>query len=157
MRIEIAEIENRNIYRVWYGGGVIVERTGSPMVAAARILLRRGADPGEVLEMVRRGRDQVDMCGTIGAAARADAGQRADCAVTHASNEDGGSKGSPRLPATPDAAGICDRIICDRIICDTTRESACVICGKAFTSVRVDALYCSPRCRQHALRQRRAS
>lgn len=98
MRIEIAEIENRNIYSVWYEGEVIIERTGSPIVAAARVLLRRGADPGEMLEMVRRGRDQVDMRGTIGAAARADAGQRADCAVTHASNEDGGSKREPPPP-----------------------------------------------------------
>jgi hypothetical protein len=61
MRIEIAEIENRNIYRVWHDGAVIIERTATPMRTAARVLLARGADPDDVLELVRRGRDQVDL------------------------------------------------------------------------------------------------
>ena len=70
IRIEIAEIENRNIYRVWHDGAVLIERTTTPMRAAARVLLDRGvAAPADVMEMVRRGCDQVDMRGTIGAAA----------------------------------------------------------------------------------------
>ena len=42
MRVEVSEIENRNIYRVWYDGVVLIERTTSPMRAAARVLLNRG-------------------------------------------------------------------------------------------------------------------
>ena len=62
MRIEIAEIENRNIYRVRHDGAVLIERTSTPMRAAARVLLDRGvASLDDVLEMVRRGSDQVDM------------------------------------------------------------------------------------------------
>jgi hypothetical protein len=58
MRIEIAEIENRNIYRVWHDGAVIIERTTTPMRAAARVLLMRGrANLDDVLEMTRRGCD----------------------------------------------------------------------------------------------------
>jgi hypothetical protein len=30
MRIEIAEIENRNVYRVWHDGAVLIERTPAP-------------------------------------------------------------------------------------------------------------------------------
>jgi hypothetical protein len=67
MRIEIAEIESRNIYRVWHDGAVIIERTATPMRAAARVLLDRHlAGLDDVLEMVRRGSDQVDMRGRIG-------------------------------------------------------------------------------------------
>jgi hypothetical protein len=38
VRIEIAEIENRNVYRAWHDGEVLIERTTSPMRAAARAL-----------------------------------------------------------------------------------------------------------------------
>jgi hypothetical protein len=73
MRIEIAEIENRNIYRVWHDGAVIIERTATPMRAAARVLLDRGvAKLDDVLEMVRRGSDQIDMRATIWDAAGSD-------------------------------------------------------------------------------------
>src|SRR6476620_9158135 len=66
IRIEIAEIENRNIYRVWHDGVVLIERTATPMRAAARVLLDRAeAAPADMLEMVRRGSDRVDMRGTI--------------------------------------------------------------------------------------------
>ena len=37
MRIEIAEIENRNIYRVWHDGAVLIERT------TVRLMFRRAA------------------------------------------------------------------------------------------------------------------
>jgi hypothetical protein len=43
MRIEITEIENHNTYRVWHDGAVLIEWTTSPMRAAARVLLARGA------------------------------------------------------------------------------------------------------------------
>lgn len=36
VRIEIAEIENRNVYRAWHDGEVLIERTTSPMRAAAQ-------------------------------------------------------------------------------------------------------------------------
>ena len=55
MRIEVAEIVNRNIYRVWHNGAVLIERTTTPMRAAARVLLDRGvAGLDDVLEMGRR-------------------------------------------------------------------------------------------------------
>ena len=70
IRIEIAEIENRNIYRVWHDGAVIIERTATPMRAAARVLLDRGvAELDDMLEMVRPGSDQVDMRARIADAA----------------------------------------------------------------------------------------
>jgi hypothetical protein len=73
VRVEIAEIENRNIYRVWHHGAVLIERTTSPMRAAARVLLDRGvAGLDDELEMVRRGSDQVDMRATISDAAGPD-------------------------------------------------------------------------------------
>ena len=65
IRIEIVEIENRNIYRVWHDGAVLIKRTTRPLAAAARILLARGADPDGMIEMARLGRDQVDMRATI--------------------------------------------------------------------------------------------
>ena len=37
MRIEITEIENHNTYGVWHDGAVLIERTTSPMRAAARV------------------------------------------------------------------------------------------------------------------------
>ena len=53
MRIEIAEIENRNVYRVRHDGEALIERTMTPLRAAARVLLDRGvADLDDVLEMV---------------------------------------------------------------------------------------------------------
>src|SRR6478735_11149505 len=77
MRIEIAEIENRGIWRVWYDGAVLIERTTSPMRAAARVLLDRGiVSLDDVLEMTRRGRDQVDMRATVGVAAGPDVRDR---------------------------------------------------------------------------------
>jgi hypothetical protein len=66
VRIEISEIENRSAYRVWHDGAVIIERTATPMRAAARVLLMRGAAGlDDVLEMVRRGGDRVDLRVTI--------------------------------------------------------------------------------------------
>jgi hypothetical protein len=43
MRIEITEIENHNSYRVWHDAAVLIERTTSPMCAATRVFLARGA------------------------------------------------------------------------------------------------------------------
>jgi hypothetical protein len=80
MQIEIAEIERRNVYRVWYEGEVIVASTTAPLALAARVLLDRGADPDETLEMVRRGKDQVDV--------RAKLGQLAERHVVDATDEE---------------------------------------------------------------------
>ena len=49
MHIEIADIRNRGVYRVWHDGEIIIASTATPLLSAARILLARGADPGEML------------------------------------------------------------------------------------------------------------
>jgi hypothetical protein len=65
MRIEITEIENHNTYRVWHDGAASIERTTSPMRAAARVLLARGA----VGLDAARDAIRVDMRATISDAA----------------------------------------------------------------------------------------
>lgn len=70
MRIEIAEIENRGRYTVWYNGDMVCNSTRTPLCSAARELLARGFDPNIMLEKVRRGSDRVDMRATIGGAAK---------------------------------------------------------------------------------------
>ena len=86
MRVEIAEIENRAVYRVWHDGEQIVATSPVPEISAARFLLEHGADPDETLEFVRRGSDRVDIRAKIGALAkprgRAGARNGADGAVT---------------------------------------------------------------------------
>jgi hypothetical protein len=68
-RIEIAEIESQGRYDVWHNGELICRENRTPFLAAARVLLQRGADPDAILEKVRRGSDQVDMRAPIGKAA----------------------------------------------------------------------------------------
>jgi len=101
MRIEIAEIENRNLYRVWHDGAVIIERTTSPMRAAARVLLMRGvANLDDVLEMTRRGSNQVDLLATISDAALLEAPTEPD----EGDADPDGLSDSPEVPeATPPA------------------------------------------------------
>ena len=48
MRIEIAEVRNRSVYRVWHVGEVIIASTTTPLLSAARILL----DPGSVASII---------------------------------------------------------------------------------------------------------
>jgi hypothetical protein len=59
MRIEITVIENHNSYRVWHDAAVLIERTTSPMCAAARVFLARGA-----AGLDAHGCDQMDMRAT---------------------------------------------------------------------------------------------
>jgi hypothetical protein len=66
VHIEIAETKNHARYQVYFLGELIIKSTRTPLLSAARVLRDRGADPGEVLEMVRRGSDRVDMRGKIG-------------------------------------------------------------------------------------------
>lgn len=70
MRIEIEEIENRGRYRAWFQGELICKSTLTPLLSAARVLMARGADPNEMIEMVRRGKDRVDMFGRVGEMAK---------------------------------------------------------------------------------------
>jgi hypothetical protein len=91
IRIEIAEIENRNVYRVWHDGAVLIERTTTPLASAARILLARGSDPNDVIEMTRRGSSRVDMRAKVGAVALPEA----VLGGGEASADDGGLSDSP--------------------------------------------------------------
>jgi hypothetical protein len=70
MRIETVEIRNRGIFDAWHNGELICDQTRTPLCSAARVLLRRGADPTEILEKVSCGSDQVNMRMTIGVAAK---------------------------------------------------------------------------------------
>jgi hypothetical protein len=73
---------------------VLIERTTTPMRAAARVLLDRGlAAPADVIEMVRRGCDQVDLRGTIGAAALPEGHSGRD----EGDADDGGQSDAPEL------------------------------------------------------------
>jgi hypothetical protein len=78
MRIEIAETENRGRHTVWCNGEIICRSTSTPLCSAARVLLKRGADPDEVLEKVRRGSNRVDMKTRIGIAAKLTVRERDD-------------------------------------------------------------------------------
>jgi hypothetical protein len=108
IRIEIAEIENRSIYRVWHGGVVLIERTTTPMRAAA---------PDDVIEMTRRGSNRVDMRARIGAVALLEGHSGRD----EGDADDGGQSDAPeqleaarralKRPQRPSESDSCDSIV----------------------------------------------
>jgi hypothetical protein len=78
MRIEIEAIKNRDQYRVWADGKVIIRKTTTPLCSAARALMAQGVDPNTMLEKVRRGSDRVDMRARVGDAAKLTVREPAD-------------------------------------------------------------------------------
>jgi hypothetical protein len=67
MRIDVRKLNN-TVYEASTGGEVLC-RSKTPLLSAARVLMRRGVDPNTELRMVRLGSETILMRARLGDAA----------------------------------------------------------------------------------------